>query len=115
MSKSKEFKISSFKKPILYVYMAVITIIICYFASKVYKTDDLIWPRERYIIVATMVLCFYSVLFKLLSDKKMELNKTVYLYHFILIAPMIIMAFPLDCYELRPLYLIPMLDTTFST
>lgn len=109
MSKSKEFKISSFKKPILYAYMAVITIIICYFASKVYKTDELIWPRERYIIVATMVICFYLVLFKLLFDKKIELNKAVYLYHFILLVPMIIMAFPLDYYELRPLYLIPMI------
>ena len=33
--KSKEFKISAYKKQIVYVYMAVLTIIICYFASKI--------------------------------------------------------------------------------
>ena len=107
--KSKEFKISAYKKQILYVYMAVLTIIICYFASKIYKTDELIWPRERYIIVVTMVLSFYMVLLKLFLDKKMELNQAVYLYHFILLAPFFLMIFPLNYYELRPLYLIPMI------
>lgn len=96
------------RKNIIYVYMVILTVIVCYFSSKIYKTDDLIWPRERYIIVATMVLCFLVVLFKLYFTKSMPLNKGIYLYHFVLIAPMVIMAFPTDYYELRPLYLIPM-------
>ena len=109
MNKLQKLKNSNYGKIIIYLYMAVITVVICYFASKIYKTDDLIWPRERYIIVATMVLSFYMVLLKLFMSRKMEITKAVYLYHFILIAPMIIMAFPLDYYELRPLYLIPMI------
>lgn len=109
MNKLQKLKNSNYGKIIVYLYMAVITVVICYFASKIYKTDDLIWPRERYIIVATMVLSFYMVLLKLFMSRKMEVNKAVYLYHFVLIAPMIIMAFPLDYYELRPLYLVPMI------
>lgn len=114
MSKLQKLKESKYGKVIMYVYMACLTILICYFASKIYKTDDLIWPRERYIIVATMVLCFYMVLLKLFLDKKMPLNKALYLYHFVLLTPMIIMAFPLDYYELRPIYLIPMVVILFS-
>lgn len=109
MDKLQKLKDSKCGKYIIYVYMAVITGVICYFASKIYKTDELIWPRERYIIVATMTLSYYMLLFRLFTDRKMEINKAVYLYHFVLITPLIIMAFPLDNYELRPLYLIPMI------
>lgn len=109
MNQIQKLKSSKYKKGAAYLYLAVITVIICYFASKIYKTDDLIWPRERYIIVATMTISFYLVLLKLAADPKMSVRRVMYLYHFILIAPMVMMAFPMDYYELRPLYLIPML------
>lgn len=117
MKKIEKEQFFKYKKPAAYVYMAVLTLIVSFFASKIYKTDDLIWPRERYIIVATMVICFYMVLIKLWMEKYISIQKTMYIYHFILLAPMLIMALPMDDYELRPLYLVPMfvvLMTDFS-
>lgn len=61
----KKWKLVNYREIISTVYMAVITVIICYFASRIYKTDEEIWPRERYIIVATMVICFWMVLVKI--------------------------------------------------
>lgn len=118
MKQLQKFRESKYSSYVAYCYMAVITIVICYFASKIYKTDDLIWPRERYIIVATMCVSFYCVLIRLAMDKHTTTRKAMYLYHFILLAPMIIMAFPMDYYELRPLYVVAMvvvLMTDFST
>lgn len=100
---------ANLKKTLLYIYMAVITLVLCYFASRIYKTDDQIWPRERYIIVVTMTISYYVTLLKMYLDKRLSLQKAVGLYHMILIAPLLFMAVPMDCYELRPLYLIPMI------
>lgn len=66
----KKWKLVNYREIISTVYMAVITVIICYFASRIYKTDEEIWPRERYIIVATMVICFWMVLVKLVATGK---------------------------------------------
>ena len=108
----KKRKLVNYREIISTVYMAVITVIICYFASRIYKTDEEIWPRERYIIVATMVICFWMVLVKLVADRKKDLRKKMLMYHFILLTPLILMAFPIDYYEFRPLYLIPMIVGT---
>ncbi len=102
------------KKILSYLYMAIITVVLCYFASKIYKTDDQIWPRERYLIVATMTLSFYMTLLKLYLDKQMTIRKAIGIYHFVLVTPLILMAFPLDYYELRPMYLIPMVVVVLS-
>ena len=110
----KKWKLVNYREIISTVYMAVITVIICYFASRIYKTDEEIWPRERYIIVATMVICFWMVLVKLVADRKKDLRKKMLMYHFILLTPLILMAFPIDYYEFRPLYLIPMIVVLLS-
>jgi hypothetical protein len=114
MSALEKLKKSRYWKLLVYLYMGCLTVAICYVASKIYKADDMIWPRERYIIVATMVISYFIVLFRLFTTRKMPIGKAACLYHFILIGTMIIMAFPLDYYELRPLYLIPMVVVIFT-
>ncbi len=102
------------KKIFAYLYMELLTVLICYTGSKIYKSDDAIWPRERYIIVATMVICFTFVLVRLYLEKHMSIAKAAGLYHVILLGTMGIMMFPLDYYELRPLYVIPMVMVLFT-
>ena len=83
---------TNWKKLLAYLYMAVITLVLCYFASKIYKTDDQIWPRERYIIVATMTIAYYLTLVKMYFEKYLSIQKAVALYHFVLIIPLLNMS-----------------------
>lgn len=96
-------------KILAYLYLACLTVPVCYLASKIYKSDEMIWPRERYIILATMVICFWLVLLRFFMNRKLAVSKAMCLYHFVLLTPMLLMAIPVDFYELRPLYLIPMI------
>ena len=103
MIKSKELII----KCGLYFYLAIMTIIVSYFSSKVW---NILWPNERFTVVTVSSMSFLILLLGL-SIKLKKIQHIFIIYHVSVILTVLLM---LVSYEYRPIMAIFMLITLFA-
>lgn len=94
----------NFLKPIMYIYLVIMTIFICYFSSNSLKD---MWENERFVAVAISSICFLMILLQCFLEET-NMLKTFILQHIVVIGTALSL---LISYEYRPLPAIVMILT----
>ena len=92
----------------LYVYMAVMTFVVAYFSSKIWRKE--LWANERFTVVVVSASAFIILLMAMSIKIKNMVNLLIY-YHGIVILTVLMMLIP---YEFRPMMAVFMIMTLMS-
>lgn len=92
----------------LYVYMAVMTLIVAYFSSKIWRKE--LWANERFTVVVVSASAFI-ILLMAMSIKIKDMVSLLIYYHGIVILTVLMMLIP---YEFRPMTAVFMIMTLMS-
>lgn len=100
----KENKVQLIKAGI-YAYLILITMVIVYFASKLWREE--LWPNERFTIVVICTAVF-TILLMAMARKLKNTKNLMIIYHIALIFTVLVMMLP---YEYRPVMALFMIIT----
>lgn len=92
----------------LYVYMVVMTLIVAYFSSKIWRKE--LWANERFTVVVVSASAFV-ILLMAMSIKIKDMVSLLIYYHGIVILTVLMMLIP---YEFRPMMAVFMIMTLMS-
>lgn len=92
----------------LYVYMVVMTLIVAYFSSKIWRKE--LWANERFTVVVVSASAFI-ILLMAMSIKIKDMVRLLIYYHGIVILTVLMMLIP---YEFRPMMAVFMIMTLMS-
>ncbi len=92
----------------LYVYMAVMTLVVAYFSSKIWRKE--LWANERFTVVVVSASAFV-ILLMAMSIKIKDMTRLLIYYHGIVILTVLMMLIP---YEFRPVMAVFMIMTLMS-
>ena len=92
----------------LYLYMVIMTFVVAYFSSKIWR--DELWPNERFTAVVVSAAAFI-ILLMALSRKIKDMVRLLIYYHGIVILTVLMMLIP---YEFRPMMAVFMIMTLMA-
>ncbi len=98
-----------FIKPVVYLYLAIMTVIVCGFSSN--SLIEMLWENERFVIVVISSICLLMILLQFIVEGT-SLIKTFVLQHIVVIGMALLLLLP---YEYRPLSVIAMILTILAS